>query len=526
MFGNLMHRIILLNDIGIYDQALPCRYIGPYVLASILENHGYEVFVIDWFTRLIDDIDYIEKFINNKTILIGLSSTLLALPIEYDEPGKLYRSYRSGNYHKGYLWFDTPDKLNQWSFKLKNALNKKNKNAKLILGGAKTPFVWSRSGSNNYQIAYKDFDLITIGAADSLILEIADSIISGKTLNIIEKNSLKFIKSGFFLNEKTCPKTHWSDATCVLPNESLPIEISRGCAFNCKFCNYEKRSANIKDVALLKEELMDNYEKYGTTVYNFSDDCFNDSKNKVYEICNMFLSLPFKIEWITYARIDLAVKFPDTFDIMIKSGCKGVCFGIESLNYEACRRAGKGVPPEKVKKTLKELYEKYQDQCFFQCSFIVGLPFETEESQLETIEWFKNNKSLDFASIGVLGLPNYEENDNDNQLDYADYVKNPQRYGFKKISFDPYYWEHETMNYTDAFRLSKFWNDEVNKDLDAAVLSIWGYPSLRTFGFTFDEIVKIMRSKEEKQYWSNLVSERSQKYLENYHSKLLLKSIK
>jgi radical SAM superfamily enzyme YgiQ (UPF0313 family) len=510
-----MKRIIFLNDIGIYDQCLPNRYIGPYVLASQLEKNNYEVIVIDWFTRLENNLDYIKQFITDETIMIGISSTMLALPIDFKDDGKLFRSYRSSNYHKGYLWFNEPSELDKWTAQLNSLLKEKNPNGKLILGGAKTPFIWSRIEQESHYIAYKNFDYIVMGAGDKLIVELANRISSNKFVFTSVKNNVHFVQ-GIAVNSETCPETIWSKNTFVQLGEALPLEISRGCAFNCKFCNYEKRTSNVKSIDILKNELIRNYEMYGAYVYSFSDDCFNDNKNKVNEICNMFLSLPFKIEWITYARMDLVVKFPETFDLMVKSGCKGVCFGIESLNREACISAGKGVHPEKIKETLFRIYNTYKEQCFFQCSFIVGLPFETEESQMETIKYFTETDTLDFSSIGVLGVSMFDENIDEKFVDYSDYTRNPKKYGFDVITFNPNYWKHSTMDYNTAEKLSKKWNNIISTKKNSAVMSIWGYPSLRTFGFTFDEIKSIMRENDKKTYWKKIIQEREIKYLNDY----------
>src|SRR5690606_35918718 len=138
---------------------------------------------------------------------------------------------------------------------------------------------------------------------------------------------------------------------------------------------------------ILKTEFVRNYENFGTTVYHFCDDCFNDSRAKVESVCNVIGQLPFKIEWISYARVDLAIRAPETLEMMIESGVKGLYFGVESFNSVVAKNAGKGVPSEQVKQFLLDFKSKYKNQCLLQASFISGLPGETVESFNETGDW-------------------------------------------------------------------------------------------------------------------------------------------
>ena len=94
----------------------------------------------------------------------------------------------------------------------------------------------------------------------------------------------------------------------VTPNEWLPIEISRGCAFKCKFCNYDMKDTrdNYVDAKTLKENLIRQFEKWGTTKFTIMDDLYNDNYDKVKDLYeNCWSQLPFKPELGGYLRLDL-----------------------------------------------------------------------------------------------------------------------------------------------------------------------------------------------------------------------------
>jgi radical SAM superfamily enzyme YgiQ (UPF0313 family) len=66
-------------------------------------------------------------------------------------------------------------------------------------------------------------------------------------------------------------------------------------------------------------------------------------------------------------------------------------FGIESLNQKSATIIGKGMNVEKVKSFLIDLHDNHwKGELPFTCSFIVGLPHETEDTIRSTFEWTKS----------------------------------------------------------------------------------------------------------------------------------------
>jgi len=521
-----MKKIIILSDVNLNVPPGTNRYIAPYLLSAYAKKMDIKTIVVDYFLSIDGLVDYISNILDNDVILLGISSTLLSKKISAEYGKKLMRTERSNNYYGGYLWTETSQELYDITLKIKEKLTEKSPSAKLILGGAKTMFVLRGAKNQNFQLAYQNFDLICLGLGDKTFPKILESLIKNTHLDVFEIGKLKFLKTDSDQEINMVPRTEWNDYDAIHHNESLPIEISRGCLYNCKFCYYDKKSSITKDVELLKEEFIYNYENFGTTVYNFCDDCFNDTKIKVELICNTILSLPFKIEWVSYARVDLAVKFPETFDLMIESGCRGLCFGLESFNYDAVRKAGKGVHPDKIKKFMIDTYNKYKNDCIFQASFISGLPLETEKSQIDTIEWLLEHKILDFASFGMLNIANYDSTLDDLYYDYADYSKNPQKYGFKTINFNPYFWEHETMNSSQAKDLAIYSNNKWGEKYPSCIRSIWNYPALRTLGISHNEILELSRNSNINYIEdnNNMLYKKEQVFLQKYHKTLLEKN--
>ena len=45
-------------------------------------------------------------------------------------------------------------------------------------------------------------------------------------------------------------------------------------------------------------------------------------------------------------------------------------------------------------------------------------------------------------------------------IGFSDHARNPQKYGFNKVEFEPeFYWEHDTMNLPDALKIDQIWKE-------------------------------------------------------------------
>ena len=125
-------RIIFLSDVTLRKPPGSSRYIGPYILASQLEELGYDCIVIDYFTNHTNFFEYLEKFLTPETIFVGISTTMLSQPMKpfVKDFNKLLRTEATELYFGGYLWFNAPDQLNAWLYNLRTLIDKVNKNCK------------------------------------------------------------------------------------------------------------------------------------------------------------------------------------------------------------------------------------------------------------------------------------------------------------------------------------------------------------------------------------------------------------
>lgn len=479
-------KFLLITDNTAYAFIGP-RYLGPYRLAYELENKGVETYVLDRFYHFPNFFDFLESFLTEDFVGIGLSTTFLTPPeavLKYDR--YTTRDNRSKQYYQhGIISAENSDRK-LWFEQIKKIMSKKSPRAKLFVGGAKAQFF--------YHALYQDIqevDYVVMGVVDQVFPQVIKDLIEGREpVHKMIGNKRVIDTAQHYKQEKVCPKHSWKNHWCIQKNEVLPIEIGRGCAFNCKFCNYDKKENTRKSLSDLKAEFIENYEMHGTQFYHFVDDCFNDSRMKVEEVCNLILSLPFKIEWASYMRFDVALKFPETMDLIVDSGGRGFHWGVESLTQEVARKAGKGASSEAIKEFIQNFAKKNYKKCYSTGSFIAGLPGETEKTWNDQIDWLINTENFDFVHIGPLGIAPYKHEFDGSVIDYADYSRNPQKYGFLEMDVKSGYWKHETADLSTSQEWAKIaferWKEKF-RDRTGLTSDIWVYPHLRSLGYTPEE---------------------------------------
>jgi radical SAM superfamily enzyme YgiQ (UPF0313 family) len=186
-------------------------------------------------------------------------------------------------------------------------------------------------------------------------------------------------------------RIEWPEHAFVKHGETLPMEVARGCVFKCAFCTYALIGKKWGDMArnadVMRADMIRNYERYGTTRYIMTDDTINDSIEKVKFLHEVFTSLPFKIEWMSYARLDLFWKYPEMAQLLMDAGMRGAVFGIETLHDEAGKKVGKGLGSERVKKTLEHVKSVWGSTVHISGLFILGLPGEPVESMQQTLDY-------------------------------------------------------------------------------------------------------------------------------------------
>ena len=198
---------------------------GAHKVAHELRQHGFAVLVVNYLHLLsMQELKtIIDCSVSTETLFVGLSNTFLGHT----------QIKNSATISVNFQWFnaflpDGPDADDEFVSHIKSI----NSKCKIVVGGTRT-----HPNYNN-----KNVDYAVIGYADVSIVQLACYLANGAPISV---RNYKNIFSTYILEDDVAETFDfnnstmiWCDDDVVVPGEVLPIEISRGCIFSCKFCAY------------------------------------------------------------------------------------------------------------------------------------------------------------------------------------------------------------------------------------------------------------------------------------------------
>ena len=206
----------------------------------------------------------------------------------------------------------------------------------------------------------------------------------------------------------------------LLPNSSYKYVLSvkenvttmftsRGCPYKCIFC--DKSVFGSKWRSRGPENILDEIEKIIKDIkvdsIIFYDDLFTLKKERVLKFCEEILKRRIKIDWKCEGRADLVDE--EMLSLMKRAGCSMIAYGVESGNEKGLEYLNKKTHLEDIRKAFKLTHKAGIRTMAY---FILGIPNETYNDELKTIEFAKelNPTYAQFSALSpYYGTWIYEE---------------------------------------------------------------------------------------------------------------------
>lgn len=357
-------KCLLFNVVyeNILTHSLPQRSLGVYKIAHSLRSQDWDVEVIDYATLWsIDQLKELARSrITSDTKFIGFSKLFDTWPtLMEDFAGWLKETYpwlvliSGSQYHKGYT-------------------------SKYI--------EYYISGYAELALPHLLKYLFSNGPAPMF------SLLSNSERKIIEANNFYPSTSGDDLF------VSYEDRDFINPNEWLAIEFSRGCKFQCGFCDFPflgVKGDPSRSQEDFERQIKDVYDRFGVWKYTVSDSTFNDRTEKITKFADVVERLDFETFFSGYIRADLIINRPKDREELARMNFRAHFYGIESFNAETTKCIGKGLHPDKIKQGLLDVKHYFQNtgnkRYNAQISLIAGLPYETPESLKSGLQWVEDN---------------------------------------------------------------------------------------------------------------------------------------
>lgn len=194
---------------------------------------------------------------------------------------------------------------------------------------------------------------------------------------------------------------------------------SRGCPYNCSFCNNKERYFLPRAPALVAEEMLA-CEKMGYRSIQFGDDVFTYSREHVVNLCRLIKIIGISLPWSCQTRVDCVDR--ELLGVMAAAGCERIQFGIESANPHTLEKISKHVSPEQIFRAFSMCREK---GLMTIGNIIIGFPWETLDDIQDTFNFvFRLDADYVFCNplIPFPGTQIFEEAARDQNYD-SDWFK-------------------------------------------------------------------------------------------------------
>ncbi len=254
---------------------------------------------------------------------------------------------------------------------------------------------------------FVDLDVVIRGEPENTIKDLASGKDYSGILGITFRQNSAIIRNPdrpFWenLDEMPFPARHLLDNQLYrTPDTDEPIAFvttSRGCPSRCVFC-----AAGIVAGAKIRQRSVDSVVReieecivsYGIRSFFFAADTFTWHKDWVINLCREIIARKVKIRWGTNSRVDTLDE--EMVGWMKDAGCYVIGFGAESASQLILDKIGKGITVGQIKDVVK-LCNKHKVESFL--VFVVGLPWETRESVLDTVNFVKETKAS-FIEVNI-----------------------------------------------------------------------------------------------------------------------------
>lgn len=221
----------------------------------------------------------------------------------------------------------------------------------------------------NADEALQHVDSVVVGEAESIWTQLLEDASTGSLRN-------KYIGTAQPLDGLRTPRYDLLRGRFFIPRV---VQATRGCPFTCSFCTVPSINPGFRTrptaevIRDIRYELFPHW--WQRKVVWFWDD--NLTVNRAYIRELLTALVPLRKWWLTQASMDIG-NDGGLLDLMQRSGCIGIFFGIESFGAESLRDAHK--PQNKVGAYQAKIRELHRRGICVMAGFIAGFDGDTPAS--------------------------------------------------------------------------------------------------------------------------------------------------
>lgn len=263
----------------------------------------------------------------------------------------------------------------------------------------------------------KDFDITVVGDGEGIIIDIINHIQNNQNSYpkiFYGNNKLMNIDEIPFPARDLVPIKEYTRT--VNRNKATSIITSRGCYYQCSFCQNSTRKEKVRfrSAKNVINELKDIIFNYDIRTFIFYDDTFT-LRPDLYILLDEIKKLNIQFRCNGDSRRNTYETFKKLYD----AGCREIDFGIESGSQNILDNINKGT---KVWKNQIAISNAKKAGLYVKAFLILGSPGESWNTIDETIDFINNTRPDYWTLFNFIPLPGCQ------------IWNNPEKYGIKIVS--------------------------------------------------------------------------------------------
>jgi len=336
-----------------------CNFIhhGIASIAAYLKENEVEVNYLD-LRKLKNWDDFRKKIKEDKNNIFGISSTT----VDFD-----------------------------YSIKAAKIIKKIKPKSKIIVGGVH-PTV--RPGD---ALKIKEFDYVVTGEGELSILEIIKAISKRKKIKRLVIGESCDLRNIPHIDRDLFDHRHGEMINPFVSDLEVPfttVMSSRGCPYNCTFCQPAERmvfkgKVRLRDMKDVVSELVEINEKYGLKSFLIHDDLFILSRERILEFISLYKKSGLTAKFMCQGRADLIIRYEKEIGKLARVGLIGMMIGFESGSQKILDFLHKGTT---VKDNLRsaDICRKYGVKIW--ANYMLGIPSENYWDMIKTLVMIRKIK--------------------------------------------------------------------------------------------------------------------------------------
>ena len=178
-------------------------------------------------------------------------------------------------------------------------------------------------------------------------------------------------------------------------DRGIVVCAQRGCIYHCNFCYRLEKGIRFRSPDSIIDEIKKYKRDYHINYVWFYDELFMSSEKRVFEVCERFIQEDLNINYFCTGWLGIANA--EILDIMKRSGCVAIDYGIEQFDDDALRKMNKKLTTVEIEKGIKHTLEKGIQPLF---NIIFGNVGDTRQTLRKSLDFL--HKYNDYGQVRVI----------------------------------------------------------------------------------------------------------------------------